>query len=385
MTVCAVGVILQAITISQDMPSQKKYSRPVLKRYQPDDTYKALPLPAPSGRYPYHLDAGKFTELHSGKFSFHMVGDTGGMRYPEGQHKVAEQLLRQIEHSSAGESPAFLYHLGDIVYHYGEAEHYDRQFFKPYAQYPGPVFAIAGNHDSDVNPANPVPYNSLDAFTTVFCDTRSRDIAFNKSSSRKSMVQPHVYFTLQTPLANIIGLHSNVPKFGYIDDDQRNWFVEELKATAKERPGKAIIVCVHHAPYTADVNHGSSLYMINFLEAAFAESGVRPDIIFSGHVHNYQRFEKTYTDAKVLPFIVCGAGGFDELHDLVSVGDPMFNDVHPLLENVQMQNYCVMKHGFLNITLERKAGGVSISGDYYALGADAKDNVHADRFEYFCG
>ena len=364
------------------MISKPKYTQPILKRHQPDDSYKAQPLPAPSGIYPYHLDVEQFVTLPHDKFSFHMVGDTGGMRYPEGQQKIAEQMCLQIAGANEGQ-PGFLYHLGDIVYHFGEAEHYNRQFFKPYEKYPGPIFAIAGNHDSDVNYANPVPYNSLDAFTAVFCDTQSRNIPFNKSGQRKSMVQPNVYFTLQTPLANIIGLHSNVPKFGYIDKNQYSWFVQELITASKERPGKAIIVCVHHAPYTADVNHGSSLAMIELLEEAFAESGVRPDMVLSGHVHNYQRFHKTYTDGKVVPFIVNGAGGFDELHDLVTVGDPDYEAGHPLLDNVHLENYCVMKHGFLKITLERRGAGVAITGEYFALGHDAEDDGRAkDRFEY---
>ncbi len=364
--------------------SRKKYDQPIIKLHQPDDTYKKQPLPGPSGSYPYHLDVEKLAKVPHEKFSFHMVGDTGGVRYPEGQQKVAREMYLQTL-DSKGESPAFLYHLGDVVYHYGEAEQYERQFFKPYREYPGPIFAIAGNHDSDVNLDNPVPYKSLEAFAAVFCDSESRDINFVTNRERKSNIQPNVYWTLQTPLANIIGLHSNVPKYGFIDEDQRKWFVEELKTAAAERPDKAIILCVHHAPYTADENHGSSLYMIEFLEAAFKESGVRPDVVFSGHVHNYQRFHKMYSDGKVLPFVVCGAGGFDELHDLVNVGDRNYSPEHPLLDNVHLEHYCVMKHGFLKMTLERKQEGIAISGEYYVLGAATEKNPDAelkDTFEY---
>jgi 3',5'-cyclic AMP phosphodiesterase CpdA len=198
------------------------------------------------------------------------------------------------------------------------------------------------------------------------------------------MVQPNIYWTLQTPLANIIGLHSNVPKYGFIDDNQRSWFIEELKAAGKEQPGKLIIITVHHAPYSADVNHGSSLAMIMFLEDAFEESGVRPDLIMSGHVHNYQRFHKTYPDCKVLPFIVCGAGGFDELHALAQTDDTAYSDDNELLNNVKMQNYSTMKHGFLKITLEKKDTGVLLIGKYFTL---MKDNWElqteiSDQFEY---
>ncbi|MFL9845510.1 metallophosphoesterase family protein [Flavobacterium rhizosphaerae] len=374
--------LLVITTPFMSIPTDKKYNQPIVKLNQPDDSYKIQPLPLPSGEYPYHLEAEKIVDLPRHKFSFHMVGDTGGMRYPHGQQKVAEQMCRQVSGTDAGEQPAFLYHLGDVVYHFGEAQHYNRQFFKPYAGYTNPVFAIAGNHDTDVNPAVP-PYNSLDAFTTVFCNAERCTIPFNNASERKSMVQPNIYWTLKTPLANIIGLHSNVPKYGYIGAEQRNWFIEELKRANKERPGKCIIVTIHHAPYSADENHGSSLEMITFLEEAFTESGVRPDIIFSGHVHNYQRFNKAYDDGKILPFVVSGAGGFDELHDLVTVGDPQYSPDNALLHNVNLESYLVMKHGFLKITLERTATGVALTGEYYIVPGDGESNaIKMDSFKY---
>jgi len=363
--------------------SNKKYDQPIIKLNQPDDNYKIQPLPVPIGSYPYHLELEKLMTVSHDKFSFHMVGDTGGVLDPNSQQKIAAQMHEQFAQHSTTDQPAFLYHLGDVVYHYGEAEHYEKQFFKPYQEYPRPIFAIAGNHDSDVNPNNPVPYRSLDAFSAVFCDTESRNIDFIKNKQRKSMVQPNIYWTLQTPLANIIGLHSNVPKYGFVGEDQRKWFVEELKAAAKERPGKLIIVCIHHAPYSADINHGSSLAMVTFLEDAFKDSGVRPDSIFSGHVHNYQRFHKTYPDEKILPFIVCGAGGFDELHALATIDDPAYTPGHPLLDNVHLQNYCDSKHGFLKVTLERKATGIALSGEYFVLCDNGDKHIQVDLRDSF--
>lgn len=363
--------------------ARKKYDRPIVKLYEPDDSYKIQPLPAPTGHYPYRLNIEKLAEVPKDKFSFNMVGDTGGIDNPDGQKKIAEQMCKQISHNDTAGQPAFLYHLGDVVYHFGEAEQYDRQFFTPYKHYNRPIFAIAGNHDTDVNPASKKPYKSLDAFSAVFCDTVNRDIPFNKSKARKSMVQPNIYWTLQTPLANIIGLHSNASKYGYIGNDQREWFIDELKAAAKERPDKAIIVCVHHAPYTADFNHGSSIPMITVLENAFKESNVRPDIIFSGHVHNYQRFDKTYTDGKILPFVVCGAGGFDELHPLVYEGDPLYTTNNPLLNNVKLQNYCDSQYGFLKITLEKTTAGVGLKGQYFALNDNGDPEPSCmDSFSY---
>jgi predicted phosphodiesterase len=369
-------------------PNQK-HNTPVIKLNQPDDNYKFQPLPKPSGEYPYHLCADKFLSTDSQELVFHMVGDTGGRLNPDFQKKVAAEMALQFGDASQQQGvPQFLYHLGDVVYHFGEAQHYDEQFFIPYGKYPAPIFAIAGNHDSDVNLNSEVPYQSLDAFEAVFCNAVSGNISFNSDQTWKSRTQPNIFWTLETPLANIIGLHTNVPKYGIVTPEQRDWFVEELRAADKQRPDKAIIVCLHHAPYSADFNHSSSLPMITFLEEAFAQSGVRPDIVFSGHVHNYQRFEKSYPDGKLLPFIVAGAGGFDELHALARIDQEAYSKEHPLLKDVVLMNYCDNQHGFLKITLNRQGVGLTLTGEYYTIPHQIDPEGHAtlaDKFTYTFG
>lgn len=364
-----------------------KYRVPVIKLNQADDSFKFQALPAPSGKYPYHLSSG----LHPGKENmvFHLVGDTGGIRNPDFQAKVAHEMARQIlEAETEDKKPSFLFHLGDLVYHHGEAEGYYRQFFAPYSNYPGKIYAIAGNHDSDVRAEAEVPYKSLDAFVQVFCNTGERPISFAIDSGWKSSCQPNVYWTLETPLANIIGLHTNVPKYGIVSSDQRTWFIEELKAAHASRPDKALIICMHHAPYSADVNHGSSIAMISFLESCFNESGVLPDIIFSGHVHNYQRFEKRCRDNKIIPFIVAGAGGFDELHALATTDQEAYSAEHPLLEGVQLLNYKDAEHGFLKVSLSRNLAGILLQGEYYTLAHEPQGQDQArlaDSFSYQFG
>jgi len=344
-----------------------KHTSPVFKQNVPDDSYKFKPLPAPTGNYPYHLNLSTIvTDTDPNKLVFQMVGDTGGNRNPGGQLMVATAMADQYTTEPA-DQPKFLYHLGDIVYHYGEAEHYNQQFFTPFKNHPGPIFAIAGNHDSDINPDSPVPYQSLDAFTTVFCDTEQRYIPFDTEKSRKSMVQPNIFWTLESPLVSIIGLHSNVPKFGVVTAEQRAWFVEELIRINANRPGKALIVCIHHAPYSADTNHGSSRQMIHFLEDVFKETNIKPDAVFSGHVHNYQRFTKTYADGICVPYIVAGAGGFDELHDLALTNDPRFTADDVLFDGVKLDAYFEHKHGFLKLTIKKTPQGVTLSGDYYIV------------------
>lgn len=346
-----------------------KCSKPVLKKERPDDTYKFKPLPKPSGYFPYHLSLRDIIPGDNDRqMVFHIVGDTGSVRNPSFGKVVAGEMSRQyLENISEEAKPKFLYHLGDVVYNHGEAEQYYTQFFAPYRQYPGPIFAIAGNHDSDVNPESSNAYQSLDAFSAVFCDTQQREVSFSQGEDRKSMIQPNVYWTLKTPLATIIGLHTNVPKYGVITTEQRNWFLSELKAAKLERSEKVLIVCVHHAPYSADTNHGSSIPVIEFLEGAFEETGMRPHIVFSGHVHNYQRFEKRYEDGMTVPYIVAGAGGFDELHAVALISDENYTSENSLFNGVKLLNFCEGKHGFLKIAIVKNSPGLTLTGEYYSI------------------
>jgi len=371
------------------IPARATYSVPVIKKDQPDDTYKFQPLPKPSGTYPYRMDLETVLPgyQNKNKLVFHMAGDTGSLRSPDFQREIALAMAGQYKSGLADDRPLFLYHLGDVVYNYGEAGEYAGQFFRPYECYPGPILAIAGNHDSDVNPLSPVPYQSLDAFTAVFCDTVQRLVVFSGNSKRKSMVQPNVYWTLEIPLATIIGLHSNVPKYGIVTNEQRDWFIEELKAANLQRPHKALIICLHHAPYSADTNHGSSLPMIGLLEGVFAETGIRPDLVVSGHVHNYQRFSKLYADGLAVTYIVAGGGGYDELHPMALIDDDRFTADNPLFKDIRLESYCDDRHGFLKIAIEKGPNGLVLVGEYYAVNNNAKTEsddttVLADSFRF---
>ncbi len=341
------------------------YSTPVFKKDQPDDDYKFQPLPGPTGSSPFHMDiATLIPGVDEHKMVFHMVGDTGSLRNPDFTRQVANAMANQYREK---DKPQFLYHLGDIVYNHGEVTEYDRQFFKPYQPYPAPIMAIAGNHDSDVNPLAKVAYTSLEPFVKVFCSSNAVPVEFSSVKDRLSMVQPNIYWTLDTPLATIIGLHTNVPKYGIVTREQRSWFAEELIAANKFRPEKMIIVCMHHSPYSADINHGSSLAMINFLEAAFEKTGVRPDIVLGGHVHSYQRFIKTYPDNFTTTYIVAGAGGYDELHPVAMLNDARFSNDNKAFKRVELLNHCGDKHGFLKMSIERSSTGPQLTGEYFSI------------------
>ncbi|TWJ00748.1 calcineurin-like phosphoesterase family protein [Mucilaginibacter frigoritolerans] len=359
--------------------------RPVFKIAAIDDQEKFRPLPPPVGSYPYHLVLEELKpNLPENKMVFHICGDTGGITLPTFQHQVVSEMMKQYDETIVEQDkPQFFFHLGDLVYNFGQEHKYYPQFFEPFKNYPAPIFAISGNHDADVDANDPLKPKSLDAFLKVFCDTQSRPIPFAGDTNFKSNIQPNIYWTLETPLANIICLYSNVPRFGTITPEQKDWFVEELKKAGNQKNEKAIVICLHHSAYSADTNHGSSLRMQLFLNECFEDANVIPNIVLSGHVHNYQRFSKHYPDGKVLPFVVAGAGGYAQLHAIAPLNDAEFPDTSNYLDNVFLEKYCDNKHGFLKIAIEKTADQFNLSGNYYTIPTEGTLNEQASLLDSF--
>ena len=180
-----------------------------------DAAAKALsqlqPIPPPRSTDPMDLasiigaDAtGKIQT--AGKITFHTLGDTGGIKYPQFQFAVADAMAADIKGVS------FCYHLGDVVYYFGQEQYYFEQFYDPYRDYNAPIFAIPGNHDGAIFKGETA--KSLDAFVANFCTPAPSKTPDSQGAVRTTMDQPGVYFTLNAPFAKFIGLYSNVSEGG---------------------------------------------------------------------------------------------------------------------------------------------------------------------------
>ncbi len=91
---------------------------------------------------------------------FHTVGDTGGIVRAEPQLAVSDALAADLDGKPMPASAAtFFFHLGDVVYYFGQEEYYPEQFYDPYRNYSAPIFAIPGNHDGVMYKNEPIPYS----------------------------------------------------------------------------------------------------------------------------------------------------------------------------------------------------------------------------------
>jgi hypothetical protein len=295
----------------------------------------------------------------SGLLVFHTVGDTGGVNTPGPVETVA--LYMEQDFATTGDqshNPSFFYHLGDVVYYAGEAANYYWEFYEPYRHYPAPIVAIPGNHDGDVDPLAPAP--SLAAFVANFCAQAPVHRPEAQDTVREAMIQPNVYWTLDAELATVIGLYSNCPEGGILSQPQVDWLRSEL-ATAPT--AKALILAVHHPPYSAYGPHPGFQPLKAVIEAACTAAARVPDLVLSGHVHDYQRFDGPLA-GKNVTFVVAGAGGYNRrLHHLA----PEFHNARLPIQMAgsegTLQAFCDTLHGYLRVEVT----ATGIHGDYIAV------------------
>lgn len=267
----------------------------------------------------------------AGQTVFHMLGDSGAseaQKYPN-EKNVATHLVDECTSAKPAFCPAFLYHLGDIVYNFGEELYWFGQFYEPFEHYPGPIFAIPGNHDSFVVPGTAAGAEPLATFQRNFCATGFGITKEAGSLHRTAMVQPGVYFTLDVPFVRIIGLFSNALEGpGVISSEGGKWPLQDIQldylkaqfgALAASQYKGAVILAIHHPPFsyspaTSKGHEGCSPNMLKQIDQICVASNFYPHAVISGHSHNAQRFTRIFEfsgQEYQVPFIISGCGGFN--------------------------------------------------------------------------
>jgi hypothetical protein len=329
-------------------PTPTTAATQVTRSHVAQSNQPAEPLPPPTGSPPYRLalsDVLKPEDMQAieaaGHLRFHCVGDTGGINKPDPQAMVAHAMAGDL---TAADPPRFFYHLGDVVYFYGEEAQYYPQFFEPYADYHAPIFAIPGNHDGGVAPGTNTP--SLQAFVTHFCAPAPVLTPTAADVNRAAMDEPNVYWTFLHPWVTIVGLYTNVPDGGVLGSDQLRWLSQELAAAPK---GVTLILALHHPVYSTDSTHGSNLALLPLLDAACEQANRAPDAVFTAHVHNYQRFTRTY-QGRQIPYVVAGTGGYWHLHSVANGTPTVLPATFDGLPDVTLDKWQDKDYGYMTVT-----------------------------------
>jgi hypothetical protein len=254
---------------------------------------------------------------YSGKerMSFIVMGDTG--EGDASQYAVVPPLLKE----AAGTE--FLFICSDVIYPAGGINAYHDRFFRPYANYPGPIYAVPGNHDW---------YDDLAGFMYHFCGLESRPPVHAESargwlrnllSSKPDPADPAVvakmralrpapaqqarqpapYFAIDAGPVRLVAIDTGIT--GVVDRDQASWLRRISAGTDRPKvllTGKPIYVDGRHRP-------GKIEDSTDTVDDIVRDSANGYVAAIGGDIHNYQRYPVTLPDGRLVQYIVSGGGG----------------------------------------------------------------------------
>lgn len=176
----------------------------------------------------------------------------------------------------------------DVVYPAGGVRAYADRFYRPYADYPGPIYALPGNHDW---------YDGLTSFLRVFAQRRPFG-GWNTEQTRS-------YFAVRLPQR--WWLYAIDTQFDdYVDAPQLEYF---RAASEQLREGDAVILCTS-TPAWVDAGCGGRSKGYDTIEF-FQREVIRPRgasvrVMLTGDKHHYARYaQRDGTGQK----ITSGLGG----------------------------------------------------------------------------
>ncbi len=385
------------VTFQVDNTSVAYYSSPYYKLHQ----LQLQAVPPPSSPVPRIeladvTGAAMVAAITAAKtITFHCVGDTGAAKVSSSQSaavalahegSVADRMAAEVKQGGPM-AAAFFFHLGDIVYYFGESQYYYDQFYEPFRGYDRPIFAIPGNHDGMVYGQNPkapqIP--TLQGFMRNFCAPTPGPSPDSGGLVRSAMTQPGVYFTLDAPFVSIIGLYSNVLEgpgvissqggtYPTMTDKQLVFLQAELTRLkpAHDAGQQAVLIAVHHPPVSTDSLHSGAVGLSNDIDAACTAAGLWPDAVLSGHAHLYQRFSRRVPGLnRQIPYVVSGSGGFSATAP--QTADPPKGTT---LGQFTLATPSTVDFGYLTLTVDMTKPAGTLTINYQSVNqASSRDSV----------
>jgi hypothetical protein len=288
----------------------------------------ALTRLAPGAEFEYRISkdgavvfasTGKARAAASQPYRFVVTGDTGADTPQE----------RRIVHQIYRAQPDFFAVAGDIVYSTGTMTEYRQKYFPVYnagtasPETGAPLlrtrlsFASVGNHDAGTSDLTRDPDGQ--AYYLNW------SLPMNGPYTQVGLPNTQILKGPPDALkAHLAGLRAPFPRMAnysldygnshwtFIDSNTyvdwtdaylRNWLARDL-ASAKTAAWKFVVF--HHAPFNSARSHFTEQQM-RLVSDILEQRGV--DIVFSGHVHNYQRTKPLTFLAKPAPDRTFKAGG----------------------------------------------------------------------------
>jgi Icc-related predicted phosphoesterase len=222
--------------------------------------------------------------------SFILIGDTqrtgwveSTFLFRESNDSVQFELFRAI--SNLEKEPAFIVHLGDMVFDGADNEdwiYFDNSTL-PVRSKSIPIVPVLGNHEYFGDEKNSM-LNISNRFTDL------------KDSTWRSFKFKNVGFIL---------LNSNTELSEEVYERQKQWYKKEIDRLDQDNEIKHIIVVTHQPPFTngTGIGFGDDEFVKENFVDSFNKSK-KAKMFISGHCHNY---EHLLIDNK--HYIISGGGG----------------------------------------------------------------------------
>lgn len=246
--------------------------------------------------------------------SFIVAGDTG-----EGD---ASQwaVVPRIEQIAA--ETDFMVIASDVIYPAGGVDDYENKFYRPYASYPRPIYAVPGNHDW---------YDGLTGFMFHLCgqevappkaDAGPRSLLAKllwrkakrpnaagvaamrelRATPEQRSAQASPYWVIDTGPLQLVGVDTGI--MNVLDRAQGAWLREVSRASRKPKiliTGKPIYVDGRYSPGEIE-GDGTVDDVVRDPDSNYVAA-------IGGDIHNYQRYPVRLSDGRVIVYIVSGGGG----------------------------------------------------------------------------
>lgn len=233
-----------------------------------------------------------------------MIGDWGTDKYIDQQIAVANAMKKWVDTRHI--KPGALFLLGDNWYgNMGtgyDSPRWQKQFEQMYptSHFPGPAYAVLGNHDYELKIGNKVDLQ----------------LGYADHAKGTRWTMPARWYTFKypekDPVITFICLDSNLPgtksdpwPWSFTmshkhKDEQNAWFQAEL---AKPRTTPFVAVIAHHPLYTNGIHKDNKLLLKEW-EPWVRQAKV--DFWLTGHDHDLQHLE---FEGHPTSFVISGGGG----------------------------------------------------------------------------
>jgi Calcineurin-like phosphoesterase len=212
--------------------------------------------------------------------------------------------------------------MSDVIYPAGGVRAYADRFYKPYTDYPAPIYALPGNHDW---------YDGLTGFMTTFCGAppdagtppvggpllrralwrhapkaTARDVAamraLRDAEAQQSGGQPGPYCAIDAGPVRLVLIDTGI--LGGIDRDQAEW----LRAVSQGDQPKILLTGKPLYTY-AEKNDPPVEGTDDGIDSIITDPAHHYIAAVGGDDHNYQRYAVHVPGGRTIQYLVAGGSG----------------------------------------------------------------------------